>query len=76
MTTAQLVMAVIAMLAILVPIGGTVVYRVRQLEIKVMNGLSDDVAEMKDEFGAVSKEMHDLKVMVVSLIEHGGGRGG
>ncbi len=66
-------MAVIALLAILVPIGGTVAYRVRQLEIKVMNGLSDDVVEMKNEFGAVKKELHDLKIVVVSLIEKRGG---
>ncbi len=66
-------MAVIAMLAILAPIGGTVVYRVRQLEIKVMNGLSDDVAEMKEEFSAVTKELRDMKIMVVSLIEKRGG---
>ena len=66
-------MAVIAVIALLAPIGGTVVYRVRQLEIKVMNGLSDDMVEIKNELGEVTKELHNLKIMVVSLIEHGGG---
>ncbi len=66
-------MAVLAIVALLAPIGGTVVYRVRQLEIKVMNGLSDDVAEMKAEFGAVTSELHDLKILVVKQIESGGG---
>ncbi len=69
MTTAQLVAAVIAILAILTPIGGTVVYRVRQLEIKVMNGLSDDMNEMKDELKSVTSELHDLKILVVKQIE-------
>ena len=38
-----------------------------------MNGLSDDVAEMKEEFSAVTKELRDMKIMVVSLIEKRGG---
>ncbi len=66
-------MAVLAIVALLAPIGGTVVYRVRQLEIKVMNGLSDDVVEMKNELGSVTGELHDLKILVVSLIEQRGG---
>ncbi len=66
-------MAVLAIVALLAPIGGTVVYRVRQLEIKVMNGLSDDVGEMKDELSSVTGELHDLKILVVSLIEKRGG---
>ena len=63
----------IAVLAILTPIGGTVVYRVRQLEIKVMNGISDDMAEMKDELKSVRAEVHDLKILVVKQIEQRGG---
>ena len=66
-------MTVLAIVALLAPIGGTVVYRVRQLEIKVMNGLSDDMVEMKNELGEVTKELHNLKIMVVSLIEKRGG---
>ncbi len=66
-------MTVLAIVALLAPIGGTVVYRVRQLEIKVMNGLSDDVVEVKDELSEVTKELHNLKIMVVSLIEQRGG---
>ncbi len=73
MTTAQLVAAVIAVLAILTPIGGTMVYRVRQLEIKVMNGLSDDMTELKNELKSVTSELHDLKMLVVSSIEKDGG---
>ncbi len=72
MTTAQLVAAVIAILAILTPIGGTMVYRVRQLEIKVMDGLSDDMSELKDELKSVTAELHDLKILVVKQIEGGG----
>ena len=66
-------MAVLAIVALLAPIGGTVVYRVRQLEIKVMNGLSDDVVEVKNELSSVTSELHDLKILVVSLIEKRGG---
>ncbi len=66
-------MTVLAIVALLAPIGGTVVYRVRQLEIKVMNGLSDDVVEVKNALSSVTDELHDLKILVVSLIEKRGG---
>jgi len=71
--TAQLVMAVIAVIALLAPIGGAQLYRTRQLEIKVMDGLSDDMVEVKSEMKSITAELHDLKVMVVSLIEQRGG---
>ncbi len=73
MTTAQLVAAVIAILAILAPIGATVAYRVRQLEIKVMNGLSEEMAEMKEEFSEVKKELTRIRVLYVQQIEQGRG---
>ncbi len=64
-------MAVLAIVALLAPIGGTVVYRVRQLEIKVMNGLSDDMNDVKEELKSVTSELHDLKILVVKQIEGG-----
>ena len=72
MSGGQLIAAVIAILAILVPIASAILYRVRQLEIKVMNGLSDDMSDMKDELKLVTREMHNLKILVVKQIEGGG----
>jgi hypothetical protein len=66
-------MAVVAVIALLAPIGGAQLYRTRQLEIKVMNGLSDDMTELKTEMKAVEGELTRLRILVVTLLE---GRGG
>ena len=65
-------MAVIAIIALLGPVGGATLYRIRQIEIKVMNGLSDDMSEVKTELKAVQGELARLRILIVSQIENRG----
>jgi hypothetical protein len=70
-------MIILAILAILLPMAGVQLLRLRKLEIKVMNGLLDRVDRLEkrmcSELSSVTSELHDLKALVVSLVEQRGG---